>query len=258
MVAHGSLHEVPWPCIEQFKPETALHFAWIATPGIYLDSPENETLVEQSEAFFRGLSRRGVRHLAGTGTCIEYAPSSRPLRETDSPLAPIFPYSRAKVETSRRLEASADETGARWSWFRIFYPYGEGEHPERMPSALIRKLLGGETLALKTPDSVKDYIHVTDACRAILSALESGLVGPVNIGTGTGVRIIDLARAIARCCGCDPALVTRAVPLGEDSFPITVADISKLRNATGWNPAISLEEGLRRLLESFTTQRSHG
>jgi dTDP-6-deoxy-L-talose 4-dehydrogenase (NAD+) len=144
----------------------------------------------------------------------------------------------------------AEEAGAAWTWFRVFYPYGEGEHHGRMPSALMRKLAAGEELELKTPDSVKDYIHVKDAAEAMLAALECKLAGPVNIGTGTGLRIMDLALAIARCCGSDAGLVRRAPTPAEDPFPVTVADTAKLRS-TGWRPSIGLEAGLARLQASL-------
>ena len=248
-VVRGSLSDPPWDEIERFAPEVALHLAWIATPGLYLASSENDILVQQSEDFFRGLAQRGVAHLAGTGTCIEYAPSPMPLREDASRLAPAFPYSRAKVETCQRLKALSEAAGTAWTWFRVFYPYGEGEHPDRMPSVLMRKLAAGEELELKTPDSVKDYIHVADAAGAMLAALEYKLTGPVNIGTGTGLRIMDLALAIARCCGSDARLVRSAATPAADPFPITVANTSKLF-ASGWRPRVELEAGLARLRDS--------
>lgn len=249
-LVEGSLANIPWDAIERFAADAALHLAWIATPGNYLNSPDNAVWVEQSEALFQGLARRGIRQIAGTGTCIEYAPSDLPLSEDKSPLAPASPYAAAKVETCRRLESLAATEDISWSWFRVFYPYGEGEHPDRMPSALLRKFCAGEAVELKTPDSVKDYIHITDVARGMLAALEGRITGPVNIGTGNGVRIMELARMLARCCDCDAALVTKAEKLTMDPFPTTVADITKLQ-ANGWRPSIALEDGIQRLWKSL-------
>jgi nucleoside-diphosphate-sugar epimerase len=247
----GSLAEIPWPDVEAFAPEVALHLAWVATPGVYLNSPENEVQAAQSSDLFRGLIERGVSHVAGTGTCIEYAASTAPLREDDSQLAPAAPYSRAKVDTCRRLQSLADAAQVDWSWFRVFYPFGEGENPERMPSWLMRKLSGGEAVELKTPDSVKDYVHIDDVAAGLLLALEKRVPGAVNIGSGEGVRILDLAREIARIVGADPALVSRANPPSLDPFPVTVADMAKLRSA-GWSRRVSLVEGLQRLRASLS------
>lgn len=248
--AHGSLAEPPWDIVDAFHPDTALHLAWITTPGGYLDSPENETLVRQSESLFHGLRALGVRYIAGTGTGIEYAPSDKQLLEDSSPLKPLFAYSRAKVETCLRLKRSSEETQTPWSWFRLFYPYGEGEHPLRLPTALMRKLMRGEAVELKTPDSVKDYIHVSDAAEAILTSIELQLQGPVNIGTGTGVKILDMTKTIAQIGGFDPGHITRATSPNSEVFSVTVADTKKLRH-TGWRPKVRLEEGLEQLWQSL-------
>ncbi|OAI57039.1 hypothetical protein AYO49_03020 [Verrucomicrobiaceae bacterium SCGC AG-212-N21] len=246
LTVEGTLAAVPWDEVDRFAPGAVLHLAWVATPGVYLTSPENETLATQSEALFQQFAERGVPHLVGIGTCIEYAPSDEPLDEGRSALAPAFAYSRAKVSTSQRLQAIAAQHGVTSTWGRVFYPYGEGEHRDRMPSALMRKVAAGETLELKTPDSVKDYIHVQDAAAALLAIIEKRLPGAVNIGTGQGVRILDLARDIARVCGGREGQVRRSPTPAEDPFPITVANVSKLRS-TGWLPRVGLAEGLERL-----------
>ena len=246
----GSLEDPPWNAIEQFQPEAALHLAWIATPGVYLDSSENDVLVTQSQALFRGLAKRGVRYLAGTGTCIEYAASPDPMLEMDSPLNPTFPYSRAKAALSTWLLETEAALGVRSSWFRIFYPYGVGEHPNRLPTLIIRKLAARQPMALRTPDSIKDYVHVEDLAVALCLAIEAGVTGPVNLGSGTGVSITHLAKTIADILGVDAGLVTRADPLTPDPWPIQIADVTRLRKL-GWKPATDLRTGLRTLAEAL-------
>ena len=76
----GTLAELPWKGIERFQPDVCLHLAWIATPGVYLESPENERYLQWSLAMVRGLRRIGVNHIVGAGTCIEYQISETPLR----------------------------------------------------------------------------------------------------------------------------------------------------------------------------------
>ncbi len=248
--APGTLADVPWDTVTAFRPDAALHLAWIATPGVYLTSPENAALVEHSGRLFERLAAMGTRHISGVGTCIEYAPSTAPLDEHDSPLGPTFPYSQAKVEAARLLETAATHAGVNWSWQRVFYPYGEGEAPGRLPSILMRAALTGQRLELKTPDSVKDYIHVDDAASALLSVLEHGLQGPVNLGTGEGVRIMHLASQILRSLGVDESMAVAANPPASDPFPVTVARTERLRS-TGWSPQVSLEEGIDRLKQSL-------
>jgi len=246
----GALSAIPWSAIERFGPDAVLHSAWIATPGVYLEAPENEVLVRESQALFDGLIARGVKQVAGVGTCIEYAPSPQPLNEDRSPLAPAYPYSRAKVQLFEWLRAQSAGRAIDWSWFRLFYPYGAGEHARRLPSDLIRSLRERKAVSLKTPYSVKDYIYISDVAEAMCRAIEARLTGPINVGCGAGVSIRDLAETVAGLLGCDPGLVRPAEVLGVDPFPHTVADAAKIRS-TGWSPSVSLSDGLRRLAASL-------
>jgi len=248
-VAVGSLEQMSWEQVERFRPEAVLHLAWLTTPGVYLSSPQNAVLVEQSRTLFRGLSELGVRHLAGVGTCIEYAASDRLLHETHSPLRPLFAYSKAKVELSAWLRDWCAEKTVPWTWFRIFYPYGPGEDPRRLTSCLFEHLRQGSRMTLQTPGSVKDYIYITDLAEALCMALEKRLTGPVNLGSGQGVAIQELAKLMAELAGADPRLIEPAIPPPHDPNPNVVADISKILS-TGWTPQTSLRFGLDEFIAS--------
>jgi dTDP-6-deoxy-L-talose 4-dehydrogenase (NAD+) len=242
-VARGSLADTPWDVVSSFAPEAVLHLAWIAEPGVYLGSPENETWLQQSKVWFQRLIDMDVAYLAGAGTCIEYAASSEPLREHDSPLAPQFPYSRAKAALFEWLQA---QDSVAWGWFRIFYPYGQGEHPNRFTSIMARQLREGKTLSINTPDSVRDYIEIRDVASAICLAMEARVTGPLNIGTGQGITISHLANGLASLLGAANELVQSNAGAGLDPMPCIVADTARLKQL-GWRPSVCLEDGLARL-----------
>ena len=249
-IAPGTLAETPWRQVEAFGPDTVLHLAWVATPGAYLTSPENEVWLEQSTAWFQRLQAMEVPHIAGTGTCIEYAASSLPLQETISPLGPGFPYSRAKAALFEWLRDSGGGTASSWNWFRVFYLYGPGEHSKRICSSLITQLRAGRRLELRTPHSVKDYIFIDDLALAICQSLEARVQGAVNVGSGAGIAIQDLATRLAQLLHADPALVQQAAELDRDPYPVIIADNQRLRSL-GWSPRVSLDEGLQRLIDSL-------
>jgi len=249
-IALGTLVETPWKQVQKFSPDAALHLAWVATPGIYLTSLENEIWLEQSKDWFLRLHEMGVHHIAGTGTCIEYAASTLPLNETTSRLDPVFPYSQAKAALFQWLKNGALESETVRSWFRVFYPYGPGEHSGRICSSLIAQLSTGKCLALRTPHSVKDYIFIDDVALAMCLALESKLPGAINIGTGLGVSIQDLATRIAELLRVDRNLVCYAKELASDPTPNVIAD-SQLLRSIGWAPKTGLDEGLLRLIDNI-------
>ena len=248
-IARGGLVDTPWAQVAKFAPEAVLHLAWVATPGVYLTSPENEIWLEQSKAWFQQLQQMGIARMAGAGTCIEYAGSTEPLNETTSPLNPGFPYSQAKASLFQWLRDGGAGSSV-WNWFRVFYPYGPGEHPNRICSSLIQQLRAGKGLALRTPHSVKDYIYIDDVASALSQALESSVAGAINLGTGAGTSIRDLALKIAGLLNADASLVRHAEELAQDPTPVVIAD-NRLLRTTGWTPQVSLEAGLQRLIDSL-------
>lgn len=245
----GTLAELPWREIESFKPDACVHFAWIATPGVYLESPENEKHLEWSLNLARRLKSIGLRQFVGVGTCIEYKITRSPLNEDLTPVDPTTLYSRCKNALRETLEAEARKDGTRFCWGRVFYPYGVGEHPARLCSSLIQKFRRGERLLLKTPHSTKDYIYIDDLAAAILLTVEKQFQGTINWGTGEGISVRQIAEAVAALLGC-PQLVGEVSPPESDPLDYVVADATRLRGL-GWRQQCSLDQGLRRLTQNL-------
>jgi len=239
----------PWEQIAKFEPETCLHAAWIATPGVYLTSPLNADYLKWSLDFAKRMRKLGTRHFVSLGTCIEYAPSDQPMDEASSPVAPRSPYAVAKNELRIALENDACSHGMTVAWARLFYPYGPGEHPQRLSSIIARRLRQNETVMLNTPGSVKDYIHIADVASALLAITEAGTDGVVNIGTGHGVAVREIADTLAQLLG-KPDLVREASPPQPDEYPYLVADAGKLASL-GWQPHYDLASGLQTLIDSL-------
>ena len=241
----GTLAELPWQEIESFKPDACVHFAWIATPGVYLESPENEKHLEWSLDLARKLKGIGLRRFVGVGTCIEYKITDAPLNEDQTPMDPSTLYSRCKNALRETLETEARKDGTSFCWGRVFYPYGVGEHPARLCSSLIQKFRRGEKLVLKTPHSTKDYIYIEDLAAAILLTVERKFAGTINWGTGVGISVRQIADAVAVMVG-RPELVAEISPPEKDPLGYVVADAGKLHQL-GWRPTHTLRQGLERL-----------
>lgn len=246
----GTLAEAPWNQIEGFGPEACVHMAWISTPGTYLESPDNDRFLEWSLSFLRRYWRSAGRHVVALGTCIEYQASRRPLVEDQTPILPTTRYARCKNALRVALEEEAGRAGASLCWARLFYPYGEGEHPARLCTSLVRKLANAEEIVLKTPASVKDYIHIDDLAAAILTVLEQRFRGAINLGTGNGVAVREIARTLGEILG-RAELIKEAEPAESDPLSFVVADPTKLR-ALGFHPRVTLGDGLTRLVNHLT------
>ena len=248
----GTLADPPWREIASAAPDRCLHAAWVAEPGVYLDSPLNGDYLRWSLAFFRRLADAGLPHALGLGTCIEYRVDGQPAREAGTPLDPLSPYARAKDALRRSVEDEivARHPGFGFVWGRVFYPYGPGEHSARLCTALAHKLVAGETLLLKTPGSTKDYIFIDDLAAALLAITEHGLTGAVNLGTGQGVAVRDIARTLGRLLGREELVGESDTP-APDPLYYVVADASRLRDEAGWQPGWTLTEGLRAVVDTL-------
>lgn len=244
----GTLERAPWNEIAAFRPEVCIHTAWITTPGVYLDSPENERLVEWSEMFIRQAVAGGVRRVVALGTCIEYKMTGKILSEEATPLAPTTRYARCKDDLRRKLDQAAREEGFSFSWARVFYPYGPGEHQTRLASLTVNRIRHGKILELKNGQSVKDYIFIDDLAAAILTVATGDAHGTINLASGAGVSVGEVARTIAELLG-RPELVRETTPAMPDPFGFIVADVQRLR-ALGWQPRVALREGLQQLIQS--------
>jgi len=248
----GSASEPPWAKIARFTPEVCIHAAWITTPGVYLESPENHDWLRWSLDFLTRLPSYGVRQLVALGTCLEYQVTGWPMREDGTPLGPVSAYARSKVELQARLQEIFEAAHVPLAWARVFYPYGEGEHPARLMSSVLAKLRAGETVSLRTPYSTKDYIHADDVASALLALIGQQISRPVNIGTGTGVTVETIARRLAELLG-RPELVLVPIAPPPDPLDFVVADVARLQ-ALGWRSQVPLELGLRRLAISYESK----
>lgn len=176
--------------------DTIIHAAWYVEPGKYLDSAENVRCVEGSLRLAEAAARRAVRHFVGIGTCFEYRLPNDHIT-ADSAVGPVTLYAAAKLALFRMLEKRFAESGTTLTWARLFYLFGEGEHPARLFPMLHRKLSAGEKVELTSGDKLRDFLDVAEAGAMIAGLAETGQAGVVNICSGKAVTIRQIAEEIA-------------------------------------------------------------
>lgn len=133
---------------------------------------------------------------------------------------------------------------------RLFNVYGPRLRPELSLAAFSRAILRGETLRLFGDGSVRrDFTHVSDICRGILAALTTpDIAGEcVNLGHDQPVSIRELIALIEQAAS-QSARIEQLPARGED-LPLTHADLSKARRLLGYQPAVSIEQGVREYVD---------
>jgi GDP-4-dehydro-6-deoxy-D-mannose reductase len=246
--------------IARKRPEAVYHLAAQANPQASVADPRGTwalnlggalNLLEAVKA--SGLKPRVI--LVSSGTCYgDPSPELIPVRE-DCPLRPNNPYAASKAAADLLGIQHHLAHGTDVIVVRPFNHAGPRQSPRYVLAALAAQVAEVESgrkdiIEIGNLDVVRDFTDVRDVVRGYRLLAERGTPGEIyNLGSGRGTRIaeaLDHLRSLAArpiAVRVDPARV-RPVDL-----PLLVADASKLRAATGWEPAYSIERTLADMLE---------
>ncbi|MEM6933821.1 MAG: GDP-L-fucose synthase [Pseudomonadota bacterium] len=203
----------------------------------------------------------GVQKLLFLGSsCIYPKFAEQPIREDSLLTGPLEPtnewYAIAKIAGIRLCQAYRRQHGADFISAMPTNLYGPGDNYDLETShvipALLRKAVdartaGRDSLAIwGTGSPRREFLHVDDCADALVLLLRTWSAHEhVNVGSGTDIPILDLARLIMRLVGLGGEVITD--PSQPDGTPRKLMDASVLLGL-GWQPSISLEDGLRAVL----------
>jgi UDP-glucose 4-epimerase len=193
------------------------------------------------------------------GSRLQYGhPEHLPVSE-DAPQEALCLHAIHKQTVEKYLGLYNRLFGIRYTVARITNPYGPGQPIGRTAYGVINRLIHlaiADRPLTVYGDGVqlRDYVHVDDVVAALLVMAESDRSdgGVYNVGSGTGTRLVDLARAVIEIAGGGhvehvpwPALAEQ-VETGD-----FVADISRIERELGWRPTIALGDGLERTVAFY-------
>jgi len=102
--------------------------------------------------------------------------------------------------------------------------------------------------------SARDYTYIDDCINGIMAALEKPFEFEIfNLGNSSTVQLRKLIGLIGRRLGIEPQI--ERLPEQPGDVPVTYADISKARVLLGYNPRVTLEEGIERFIKWYKTER---
>lgn len=230
--------------VADVMPSHLLHFAWYAMPGKYWTSLENIHWVQSSLELLQAFVANGGERAVMAGTCAEYDWRYGYCSEKVTPLAPTTLYGACKHSLQIMLDSLSKETGLSTAWGRIFFLYGPYEHQDRLTSSVIRSLLMGEKARCSHGNQIRDFLYVKDVADAFVTLLDSGVEGPVNIGSGRPVVLKNIIQKISDKIIKRDNTEFGAVPVSSDDPPLLVADVRRLIKEVDWIPKYSLDQGL--------------
>lgn len=193
---------------------------------------------------------RGVSHFLHASSMGVYGqPTRLPVAE-DEPTRPLSFYGQSKLAAEGAL-AVCGQLGLRCVSVRMFSVYGPGQNladlRQGMVSIFLAYLLRGEPIPVKgSLERVRDFVYIEDAVEGWMRLLHSPLQGPVNLGTGLPTSVAELIEQLREATGSRLGASSSGSTPG-DQFAV-FADTARLERELGWKPAITLREGLARMV----------
>jgi len=137
---------------------------------------------------------------------------------------------------------------------RIFNTYGPRMHPRdgRVVSNFIVQALAGEDITIYGDGrQTRSFCYVDDLIDGIVRMMQSGadMTGPVNLGNPGEFSMLELAEKVLRLAGSKSRL--RFAPLPADDPRQRRPDLTLARNELGWQPAVTLDDGLKETVAYF-------
>lgn len=160
------------------------------------------------------------------------------------PLAPLTPYGATKAAGEMLLSSYDAAYGVRGVALRFTNVYGPGmSEKDSIVPRLMRSAAAGKPFEVYGDGKqVRDYVNVADVASAVLIALANPEIsGPLVIGSGSSVSVLDIIDVVEGAIGSK--IEVNHVPAKAGEMPAVVVDNSKAQS-WGWQPAVSLEEGV--------------
>jgi dTDP-glucose 4,6-dehydratase len=238
--------------------DAVLHWASPASPIDYLELPI-PTLKVGALGTHKALGLAKAKHarfvLASTSE-VYGDPLEHPQKETYwgnvNPIGPRGVYDEAKRFAEAMTTAYHRYHGLDTKIVRIFNTYGPRmrlNDGRAVPAFMSQALRGEDVTIFGSGQQTRSFCYVSDLVEGIIRLMESNLNDPVNIGNPHEMTIEDIARTIVRMTGSSSRIVHR--PLPEDDPKVRQPDITRARTLLGWEPKVTLEEGLTKTLEYF-------
>lgn len=197
-----------------------------------------------------------VKQLFFASTAAVYPIVDHAIPETH-PIGPLDIYGLSKVAGERLCHEFFLASGIATIICRFFNAFGPNEtNPHLIPEIQKQVNEGQRTLKLGNLDPKRDFIHTSDMARAIRQLLDVFRAGydVFNLGRGEEYSVREIVAAFSRNIAQDIHIEVDPDRLRKTDRLHLLADISKLRSRAGWEPRVSLDEGLRTLLAHAPSQ----
>lgn len=237
------------------RPEVVFHLAAAGVTNVHIDPTLAVRVnVEGTLNLLAALDGQ-YRVFVNTGTCHEYGTNEPPFREDQDP-RPELPYAITKTATWRFCSRLHKTMGWNIVTVRPFTVYGPRQAANTFIPACIRAAQNGQDFDMTLGEQKRDLVYVEDVAEGFLcaAAAPQAIGGTFNLCTGQAASLYDVARLIVEQMG-EPVSINRgALPYRAGEIWQLVGDNARARAILGWAPQVSLQDGLQRTIDAWTSQ----
>lgn len=202
------------------------------------------------------MKNTGVKKIIfSSSACVYGKPKKLPITEDDPLREQENPYGITKVTMEDFCKLYYTLNGFDVTLLRYFNPYGPWELHQPETHAIPNFI---KAALSKTPiplfwkgEQIRDFIYIDDLAEAHVLALPLSGLHIYNVGTETGVKVIDVVKKIFEIVGYEVPIDDKGERKGD--VPALVASSEKIKKELGWNAKVGLDEGLRKTIEFFKT-----
>jgi dTDP-glucose 4,6-dehydratase len=240
--------------------DAVLHFASPASPIDYLKLPIHTLKVGSIGTLHAlGLAKeKGARFIIASTSEVYGDPEVHPQPENYwgnvNPVGPRGVYDEAKRFAEALTVAYRSTHQVDTKILRIFNTHGPRMRPDdgRAIPTFIRQAIKNEPITVAGDGTqTRSIQYVDDLVEGVMRLLHSDQAGPINIGNPHEVSMLQLAEAIRELVGSTSQITY--IPRPQDDPTVRQPDITLARTLLGWEPQVSLDEGLKKTIEWFRT-----
>lgn len=227
--------------------------ALIGIPYSYV-APDSyvRTNIQGTLNVLQSARRLGTQRVVHTSTSEVYGTALRVPIDEGHPLQGQSPYSASKISADKLTESFNVSFDLPTVTVRPFNTYGPRQSARAVIPTIITQALAGDEISLGSLTPTRDFTYVDDTVSGFLAAAtcDAAIGKTLNLGVSQEISIADLAERIVALIGGEASVKVQAERQRPSASEVErlLSDNSLMRKLTGWEPAIDLDEGLRRTI----------